>query len=165
MSIFNQLPTGRHGTINARECQTAPYSFSDISELLLDTRDILPRSFTGASIDYPEDRLTQGDSLDVHLSAIVKKDFPAYVTEIQETGEGLRVRIEVDEKNFAVAALCIAVSPHPKNHGLTVAEGKLSIVEHHLPAPGIIIRAAAGRAISSFIDKTVRNVDFVTKDR
>ena len=165
MSIFNQLPTGKHGSINARECRTVPYEFSEISEMLLDTRRVLPHTFTGASVEYPEGRLTEGDLINVHLSAIVKKYFPAYVTEIHATNESLRVSIEVDEKNFAVAALSIAVAPHPKDQSLTTAEGKLSIIEHHLPAPGLIIRAAAGRAIGSFIDKTVRNVDLATKDK
>ncbi len=165
MSIFNQLPTGKHGAINAREYQTVPYRFSDIHEMLLDTEQTLPRSFTGASVEYPETRLTEGNVLDVHLSAIVRKDFPAYVTEIHDTAEGLRVSIEVDEKKFAVASLNIIVAPHPKNRNQTMAEGRISIVEHHLPAPGLLIRAAAGRAINSFIEKTARNVGAAAHDQ
>ena len=165
MSIFNQIQAGKHSAIHTRESRTVPYGFPEVGEMLLDTRQILPSSFTDASVEYPGERLAEGNTLEVHLSAIVRKDFSAYVTEVYETSDGLRVKIEVDEKNFAIAALTIAVNPHPKNRAQTLAEGKLSVVEHHLPAPGLIIRAAAGRAIGSFIDRTVKNVEAVIYDK
>lgn len=165
MSIINPH-IGRKAEIHAEERKTMPYRYADIRGTLLDTERILPKSFTGASVDYPGPGLSHGDVLDVHVTALISKDFPAYVTEIDQDEEHLGVTISVDERGFAVAALKILVTPNRKDRGhSTIAQGSIDIIELHVPLPGLLVRAAAKRAIGSFIDKTSQNICTTTKSQ